>query len=88
MEEDRSEVEKVELRDWDDEIVETEEYFGGCPECGRTDGFLNVGRSHWFICKQHKTKWCVGSNLFSSWRYESEVDWERNRARLASYRKI
>jgi RecA-family ATPase len=25
-------------------------------------------RSHWFVCHEHKVKWCVGSNLFSGWR--------------------
>jgi hypothetical protein len=47
-------------------------HFGGCPECGDNDGFINVGRSHWMICKAHKVKWCVGSNLFSSWRGQTE----------------
>jgi hypothetical protein len=26
------------------------------------------------ICKEHKVKWCVGSNLFSSWRHETEQE--------------
>jgi hypothetical protein len=41
-------------------------YFGACPVCRRTDGYVNVGNDHWFICTQHKTKWCIGANLFSS----------------------
>jgi hypothetical protein len=47
-------------------------YFGTCPVCHKSDGFLNVGRSHWHYCKEHKTTWCSGSNLFSSWRNETE----------------
>jgi len=53
------------------------EQFGGCPHCGQTDGCTNVGRSHWFFCKAHKTKWCIGANLFSSWRHETEDEQRR-----------
>jgi hypothetical protein len=42
-----------------------EDYFGVCPTCGSNDGFLIIGRDHWFICKEHRVKWLVGSNLFS-----------------------
>jgi hypothetical protein len=47
-------------------------YFGGCPRCSKTDGYINIGRSHWFFCKAHRTKWWVGSNIFSSWREQTE----------------
>lgn len=40
---------------------------GGCPVCGKNDGYLNLGAQHWFICRTHKTKWCIGENLFDSW---------------------
>lgn len=46
--------------------------FGSCPECGRRDGCFNVGRGHWFVCHEHRVCWCVGSNLFSSWKLETE----------------
>ena len=26
--------------------VTTEHYFGGCPHCGETDGYVNDGRDH------------------------------------------
>jgi len=45
--------------------------FGVCPECHKTDGYLNVGNNHVFICETHKTAWCVGANLFSSAMYET-----------------
>jgi hypothetical protein len=54
--------------------MKVDSYFGGCPKCGGTDGYVNVGRNHWFICVEHKTKWCVGSNLFSAWRFETEEE--------------
>jgi len=55
-------------------------YFGLCPTCHKTDGCLNVSREHWYICKEHKVKWCVGANLFSSWMYETrEEQWLEQR---------
>ena len=63
----------------------TDEYFGGCPHCGQNDGYMNIGREHWFVCGRHRTKWLAGSNLFSGWRDEDEATWERNRFKLAGY---
>jgi hypothetical protein len=48
-----------------------DDYFGVCPQCGKRDGCLNVGRTHWSYCKEHKTKWFAGSNMWSSWRDET-----------------
>ena len=53
-------------------------YFGVCPECGKSDGYINVSRTHWFFCKAHKTKWCIGANLFSSWREQTEDEQRRD----------
>ena len=36
----------------------------------------------------HRTKWWVGSNLFSGWRDQSEDDWARNDATLSGYRAV
>ena len=69
-------------------MTTTTEHFGGCPECGRNDGFLNTGPGHWFFCDAHKTKWCEGSNLFSGWRDETEADWQRNADVLAGCREV
>jgi hypothetical protein len=57
--------------------VTTDEYFGGCPTCGKSDGYLNAGRSHWFACAAHKVRWCVGANLFGDWRDETEEEQRR-----------
>ena len=51
-----------------------EGYFGLCPTCKKTDGYVNVGRSHWFICEEHRVRWCIGANVFSSWHYETESE--------------
>ncbi|MDE5452711.1 hypothetical protein GWE18_07460 [Bradyrhizobium sp. CSA112] len=68
--------------------IATESYFGGCPICGKSSGFLNTGRSHWFFCHDHQTKWVIGSNLFSCWHEETEDDWNRNSKRLANYDEV
>ena len=65
-----------------------ESQFGGCPHCGKHDGYLNVEREHWFRCDRHKTKWRFGSNLFSGWREEGEEVWQRNRFKLAEYMTV
>ena len=62
-----------------------EDYWGVCPICGRNNGFISIGRDHWVVCHTHRTKWCVGSNLFSGWRELSEEDHRRNYYRLATY---
>lgn len=64
------------------------DYFGGCPECGQNDGYFNVGRDHFFRCDAHKTCWCVGANLFSSWRYEDEATWGDNARRYSDYMRV
>jgi|GEM_PF-1287195 len=62
--------------------------FGGCPECGCDDGFLNLGREHWFVCHRHQVTWCVGSNLFGCWRQETEQDWKANLDRIGHYKVV
>jgi hypothetical protein len=64
------------------------DYWGGCPLCGSNDGYLNVGAAHWFHCQEHATKWCVGENLFSGWRSESEEDWHENAKVLSNYAEV
>jgi hypothetical protein len=56
---------------------ENDGYWGVCPQCRRNDGYINAGRSHWFFCKEHRVKWWVGANLFSSWRDETEAEQPR-----------
>ena len=50
----------------DRETVTTDEYFGGCPNCGRTNGYITLnGGEHWFVCDEHQVRWCAGYGLFS-----------------------
>ena len=51
--------------------------FGLCPVCHKFDGFANAGKSHRFYCKEHKASWLVGSNIFSSWRDQTEEEQRR-----------
>jgi len=55
-----------------------EGYFGMCPICRKNDGYVNVGSSHWFICEEHRVRWCIGANVFSSWRDETESEQRRH----------
>ena len=64
--------------------------FGVCPRCHKTDGYINIGRSHWFSCNKHKVCWCIGANLFSSWKDESEEDQRRiyDKLGFGSYEEV
>jgi hypothetical protein len=64
------------------------EHFGVCPVCFSSDGYLNVGRTHWFVCHEHGLRWCAGANLFSSWRRETQADWDANWDRIRRYREV
>ena len=64
------------------------DHWGRCPHCGGNDGYLNVGRAHWFACNRHRTKWCAGENLFSAWRREPSSVHRENAERLATYEEV
>jgi hypothetical protein len=65
-----------------------EDYFGGCPKCGKNDGCFNIYSDHWYYCSTHRVRWTVGSNLFSGWKYETDEIWRLNWARFGSYRVV
>ena len=46
--------------------------FGVCPTCRKTDGYANVRKTHIFFCREHRFRWTVGANLFSSWKDQTE----------------
>lgn len=66
------------------------DYFGGCPECGDNDGYANAGKAHIFYCKEHKTQWVAGANLFSSCRGETEEEQRKkyNEIGLDTFREV
>jgi hypothetical protein len=49
-----------------------DDHFGVCPTCRKNDGYINIGKGHWFYCAKDKVKWFVGSNLFSGWKHQTE----------------
>ena len=63
-------------------------YFGVCPECHDNDGYLNVHRTHWYICHEHRVRWWVGWSLFSTWRFETPEDWQENWELIRDYREV
>lgn len=61
---------------------------GGCPVCGKNDGYLNVGAEHWFICIHHKTKWMIGENLFDSWMNQTVAQHLSAEQILRAYQEV
>ncbi len=61
---------------------------GGCPDCGKHDGFVNLGVEHWFICREHKTKWLAGSNLFDGWMNQTVAQTQSAEILLRSYKDV
>jgi hypothetical protein len=59
--------------------------FGACPQCGRTDGYFNIRRAHYFVCHKHRTKWFAGVNVFGSWRKETPSVLSSNLRRYRDY---
>lgn len=74
-------------------VAMTPGYFGLCPECPPTPRdfpHANVGAGHWFYCAEHRIKWFGGSNLFSAWRDETELEQREayDRIGLARFRIV
>ncbi len=55
-------------------LPDGDDYWGVCPECKSHAGYINIGKGHWFYCAEHRVKWFIGANLFSSWRDQSEAE--------------
>jgi hypothetical protein len=68
-------------------LVKQDDYFGVCPHCLQASD-CNIGRANWMYCKEHRVKWQVGENLFSSWRHETEEQWFNNYELLKDFREI
>ena len=61
---------------------------GVCPQCGKSDGFVNMGKEHWFICRDHKTKWFAGVNLFDGWENQTVAQAQCTEAMLNGYKEV
>jgi hypothetical protein len=63
-------------------------YFGACPVCLGNDGYLNIGRSHYFTCNKHRACWKAGINLFPTWEDEDPEVWARNAKTLSMFEEV
>lgn len=64
------------------------DFFGVCPVCGQSGESLSIGRKNWFICHRHGLCWCIGENILSDWRDESEEQWRANYELLLRCREV
>jgi hypothetical protein len=63
-------------------------HFHRCPHCPPSKGpddIYNAGKAHRAACHQHKTTWHLGSNLFSSWRNETEAEQRKRWREIEDY---
>jgi ribosomal protein S27AE len=75
------------MEEMKDNKVTTDNYFGGCPQCGESL-CVNVRKSHYGICETHKVFWPIGSGLFSSWQEENEEIWRKNIEMLKGFTEV
>jgi ssDNA-binding Zn-finger/Zn-ribbon topoisomerase 1 len=63
-------------------------YFGECPECGAEGVCLNIYKTQFMVCHEHKVCWCIGTCLLDGWQDESEETWKKNKELLNTYTRI
>lgn len=68
--------------------IQHSRHCGGCPECGKSDGFVNLGIEQWFICREHRTKWLAGKNLFDSWMNQTVAQTQSVEILLRGYKDV
>jgi len=61
---------------------------GVCPTCHNSDGYVNVGKNHYGLCREHGVFWYIGYGLFSCWQDETEEHWQANRDLLAGMTRV
>jgi len=69
-------------------IIKVDRYFGGCPTCGGNDGYVNAGKGHFFFCREHRVSWFAGSNLFDSWREQTETEQREEYKQIEGFERI
>ncbi|TWT44470.1 hypothetical protein RAS1_08850 [Phycisphaerae bacterium RAS1] len=62
-------------------------HYGCCPICGYSEGPFNVLKENWFVCTEHRLRWCAGINVFDHLEGEWEA-WEIIDRFLSKYREI
>jgi hypothetical protein len=71
-----------------DQVNKDPSFFGGCPKCGSYDGYFDMGRDHWFFCREHRVKWLWGSNMFSSYLSKGEQRQNYETQGFGSYAEV
>ena len=69
-------------------LDDPDNYWGQCPVCHSNDGYVNIGRGHWFFCKAHKKMWYVGSNLFDEWRHQTKDNFKSNFRLIEDFEEV
>ena len=72
----------------DAESADTGRTVPGCPLCGKHDDCLNLGEYHWYVCRTHRFRWCVGHSLFTPEVYEDMVTYLDNWEEIRDYRLV
>jgi hypothetical protein len=67
---------------------ESSDHFGCCPICWSFGEQLNIERSHFVVCREHRLYWLIGWNLLGSWRHENADIWQRNADELEQYTEV
>ena len=67
--------------------------WGVCPECWKegtisSGVWLNVYKDHFCYCEKHLVWWCIGANLFGSWRGEMREKWDKNKALIEQGKEV
>lgn len=61
--------------------------YGCCPYCGYSEGPFNLFKENWFVCTEHRLRWCASYNVFDDLEGEAEAAEIMERF-LAKYEEI
>ena len=67
--------------------VTTDEPFGGCPHCGKSEDCLEIELVFWFVCHTHHTKWKLGVLVSERWNGTAK-QWRKNAFLLWDYEDV
>ena len=62
--------------------------FAGCAHCDSTDGYINIGQGHWFVCHKHRMQWYIGCDIFADWKEQTEEQQRAIHSNFADYQVI
>lgn len=69
-------------------VVNDPAYWGGCPSCGKNDGFYHRGKEHWCACHEHRVCWCSGYGLITTAEHMDPAEVEAMLATIEGYRIV